>query len=557
MTHPSRRWTRTGALITAVATVAGLTVPAQAAPDSCGFALASGTQARGPYGQEGSYGWEMADLTSVSPTGRYVVFGSQASYLDPLDRNGVGDVFIKDLDTGTVRTGSLGSNDKRTTSESGAGLLSSNGRFLVFYSLSKNLHASANGWEQIYIRDLVANTTRLVSITPSGYAGNGPSYPRAVSGDGRYVVFMSSATNLRGSASAASDPDSATRQLYLRDRTSGKTSLVSVSSTEKKGNRTSHYAGISDDGRWITFASDATNLVSGDGNGATDVFIRDRANGTTRLVSITRSGGSTGSGMRSTYPKITRNGRFVLFTSRSGGLVSGDSNTRDDVFIRDLSNRTTRRVSLGNSGVQSDNHSRGWGISDDGNRVTFMSSANNFDKRARRVWDAYARDLITGKTRLYTVCDDGTIPQPTVGYSSEPVLVSGDGRRVFVQTQGWTMAPEYTELDQVFYRSFVDRSVSVISTDGPWLSDAAFAAKARLTRSSGSALASKTVSFRLLKSDRSFISGASSVTDASGDTLAQIITPVPEGWYLLETSFEGDAGWMPSRTLDWVQVDHP
>ena len=126
---------------------------------------------------------------------------------------------------------------------------------------------------------------------------------------------------------------------------------------------------ISADGRFVAFSSDATNLVPGDTNGTADVFVRDRQTGTTRRVSV-GSGGAQGNGL-SVDPAISADGRFVAFASDATNLVPGDTNGADDVFVRDRQTGTTRRVSVGSGGAQGDRVSFDPAISADGRFVAF------------------------------------------------------------------------------------------------------------------------------------------------------------------------------------------
>jgi Tol biopolymer transport system component len=177
-----------------------------------------------------------------------------------------------------------------------------------------------------------------------------------------------------------------------------KTRRVSVSSSEQQANASSGDVAISASGRFVVFHSGATNLVAHDTNGVTDVFVRDRKTGLTRRVSVA-TGGAQANGF-SGDAKISANGRFVVFNSDATNLVPNDTNNRQDVFIRDLKTKTTRRISVSSAGEQADDGSADGSISADGRFVAFESDATNLiasDGNGFR--DIFLRDRRTKTTR--------------------------------------------------------------------------------------------------------------------------------------------------------------
>src|SRR5262249_8644542 len=163
----------------------------------------------------------------------------------------------------------------------------------------------------------------------------GDSLDPALSSNGRYVVFDSIASNLvTGDGNGVFD-------VFLRDLKNATTERVSVDSSGKEGNDSSRHPAVSMGGRYVAFVSSANNLVPGDSNGAADVFVRDRQNGTTERVSVDSSG--TQSDGPSTTCAISTDGRFVAFASAADNLVAGDTNGVFDVFVRDRQNGTTER----------------------------------------------------------------------------------------------------------------------------------------------------------------------------------------------------------------------
>ncbi|HEY8112624.1 MAG TPA: hypothetical protein VII16_07120, partial [Actinomycetes bacterium] len=171
--------------------------------------------------------------------------------------------------------------------------------------------------------------TVRVSISSSERQTTGPTYCcPAISAHGRHIAFESEATNL-----VAADTNGRV-DVFVRDRFTGMTERVSVTSRGKQGNGDSGFATMSDDGRYVAFYSDASNLAAGDTNGVPDVFVRDRTRGTTHRVSLT-SGSRQANGL-SFDPNISGNGRYVAFISEASNLVPGDTNGLVDVFVRDL-----------------------------------------------------------------------------------------------------------------------------------------------------------------------------------------------------------------------------
>src|SRR5438132_452517 len=183
-----------------------------------------------------------------------------------------------------------------------------------------------------------AQTTERVSVTSGGTEGNGASLGSALSADGRFVAFDSAATDL-----VAGDTNGAT-DVFVHDRQTGTTERVSVASGGTQANNISSYPALSADGRFVAFQSDATNLVAGDTNGATDVFVHDRQTGATERVSVASGGGTQGnrnSGGFFAFPALSVDGRLVAFHSTATNLVSGDANGAYDVFVHELTVSTT------------------------------------------------------------------------------------------------------------------------------------------------------------------------------------------------------------------------
>jgi Tol biopolymer transport system component len=283
--------------------------------------------------------------------------------------------------------------------------ISADGRYVVFGSAAANLagpDANAN-WDA-FVRDLQARTTECVSVDASGHAGNGASYTdlaRAISQDGRFVVFRSDANDL-----VAGDTNGVT-DVFVRDRQSGTTECASVDSGGVSANGASSDAAISADGRFVAFTSTATNLVPGTSIVARRVFLRDLQSGTTELVSV-RIGGADADA-ESYGPSLSADGRFAAFTSWLPDLAAGDTNGRADVFVRDRQAGTTEIASLGDSGQLGNEDCLLATISPDGNFVAFESAAADLvpaDTNGFMV-DVFLRDRVAATTDLVSVSTSG------------------------------------------------------------------------------------------------------------------------------------------------------
>ena len=267
--------------------------------------------------------------------------------------------------------------------------------YVLFRSLASNLVSGDTlGHEDIFLFNRVTATTERVSVGTGGVQGNGPATSAAMSGnvaDGnpRYIVFTSAASNLvAGDTNGKND-------VFIRDRTLTTTSLVSKGIGNAAATGDSFQPVVSDDGRYVAFTSSATNLVPGDTNNASDVFVRDMVANTTQRVSVGFAGEGSGT---STAPQISANGRFVAFDSSADDLVPDDDNISYDVFVRDRTNGSLERVSVGTDGVQGEGDSETPSMSRDGRFIAFDSDAEEFSSIDGNISvDVYVRDRL-GRT---------------------------------------------------------------------------------------------------------------------------------------------------------------
>ncbi len=362
----------------------------------------------------------------MSADGRYVVFQSTATNLVAGDTNGLFDVFLRDTQTGTTILISTATGGVQGNNVSSVASVTDDGRFVFFNSSATNLVAGdTNGALDVYMRDTLTGTTTRISTASDGSQATGASQNVDVTGNGAFIGFQSTATNLAaGDSNGFSDA-------FVKNLSTGAVTRISVADDESQANGNSLVTRLSDDGNRASFVSSASNLVATDTNGAvTDVFVRDIAAGTTTLVSVS-TGGVSGDGT-SFGSSISGNGRYVVFESNATNLVAGDTNGVTDIFVRDLQTNTTTRVSAAGDGTQGNQLSSQSVISADGRYVVFMSLADNLvqgDTNGLR--DIFLKDLVTGNVTRLSVAADGT----ELNDLSNTPQISADGRYVTFQTQ--------------------------------------------------------------------------------------------------------------------------
>jgi Tol biopolymer transport system component len=326
-------------------------------------------------------GGGQANLASLDPSisadGRYVAFVSAATNLVSGDTNNVADIFVHDRQTGQTTRVSVASDGTQANNQSSDPSISSNGRYVAFASLASNLvSGDTNGAWDVFVHDRQTGETTRVSVASDGTQAIGfffGSSNPSISADGRYVAFDSWATNLV-SGDTNDKPD-----VFVHDRQTGQTTRVSVSSDGTQANNGANYPSISADGRYVAFESGATNLVSGDTNSVTDIFVHDRQTGQTTRVSVSSDGtqANEGPGWSGETSSISADGRYVAFSSGATNLVSGDTNNLVDTFVHDRQTGVTTRVSIASDGTQANGLSSPPSISADGRYVAFMSGATN------------------------------------------------------------------------------------------------------------------------------------------------------------------------------------
>ncbi len=266
-----------------------------------------------------------------------------------------------------------------------------------------------------------SGTTGRASVASDGTEGNANSFYPTLAAGGRHVVFISSASNL------TSDDESPVNDVFLHDRQTGVTELISITSDGSAANGASGQPAVSSDGRYVVFQSAADNLVDDDTNNFTDIFVRDRELGSTERVSIS-SAGLEAHGP-STNPAVSADGRFVAFQSDAVDLLPAgeDINASTDIYLHDRETGETVRVSISNTGAGGDDDSESPAISASGRYVAFHSQAKNLVPGFASAYrDVYVHDVATGSTELISIDRYGGNANDSSGSPS----ISADGRLV-------------------------------------------------------------------------------------------------------------------------------
>jgi Tol biopolymer transport system component len=365
--------------------------------------------------------WRSASSSSpagLSGDGRWIAFESYAR-LAPADTNNHCDIYALDRATGRVTLESVTSDGTALSADSLGPRLNRDGRYLVFQTMTLAADGLIIGTE-ITLRDRVQQTTKQVSLSPSGVARAGSSRHAVISDDGRIVGFTSSVTDLV----AGRDENGRLEDVYLFEVGTGRTKRVSIDSQGVQlAEGASFSPSLSADGRYVAFTStarlDGVASQSRTGRPIASVYVRDTRLGLTERVSQPATGSAPDG--HSSDPALSRDGRFVVFASEATNLVPGDRNRSTDVFLRDRQTHTTALISRGASGDPANGSSGQPIISEDGRFVGFQSQASDLIC-ARRcapdaedinlLWDVFLFDRMTG---LMTRISEG----PRGGWAEE------------------------------------------------------------------------------------------------------------------------------------------
>jgi subtilisin-like proprotein convertase family protein/Tol biopolymer transport system component len=408
--------------------------------------------------------------SSVSPDGRFVAFHSDADLTN--GASATRDVFLHDLDTG--QTALLEIRRREPVLAMGAGIvgvlsndsnaqafvhqgsssrligsrvfqlsLNTNGEVAVFDSSAQSAPGDTNGVTDVFAHDLTTGETRLVSVAGSGQAGDQSSRNPSVSGDGRFVAFQSDADNL-----VAGDTNSAT-DVFVHDRTTGATERVSLASDGTQGDRASLLPQrstrvLSSDGRFVAFESFATNLVPDDTNGAADVFVHDRLTGITERVSVA-SDGTPGNHTTYGFPlALSGDGLVVAFDSDADNLVANDDNNARDLFVRAPSTDDVGAVDLTGDGDLNDTVLQV--LDTASHQLTDLGPADIVAVSGRSAAFLRPESAVNPITRTSSDAPVD-VPQPILGPPADPtvssVIVQASGRITDVDVVGLDIAHDY------------------------------------------------------------------------------------------------------------------
>lgn len=364
----------------------------------CGAGLAGALSAQAGFtervsvGTGGTQGNGVSTFGSLSADGRYVAFSSSSSDLVAGDTNRSSDVFVHDRQLQITTLVSRASSGALANSDSLTAAISADGRWVAFESQATNLDpADVNAWIDIYLHDRLTGSTVLVSRGLSGPAGNGESADPTISADGRRIAFESAAADL-----VAGDTNGRF-DVFVFELPAGTVSRASLAGDGTQGSADSGDAWISADGSSVIFTSAAPEFAPLDTNGHHDVFVRVLATGATEVASTSAAGGF-GDGPCA-YPSCSADGRYVVFSSLAGDLVPFDTNASSDVFVRDRVLGTLERISLGSGSLQGDSGSSNPFLSWDGRFLAFRSYATNFAvPDLNGVPDIFWRDLANDLT---------------------------------------------------------------------------------------------------------------------------------------------------------------
>jgi hypothetical protein len=400
-------------------------------------------------GVQGDLGSGSGDST---PDGRYVVFASHATNLVENDSNGKSDIFLHDRDTGETIRVSVASDGSQADGDSKNPSISDDGRYIAFQSGAENLISNDinRAWSDIYLRDIISETTTLISIDSDENQKWGAASDPHISGDGNHVAF-----EFWSEFDEELDPtdNNNNQDIYVRDLVSGTTTLVSIATNGTQGNAISQNPKLSTTGRYVAFASTANTFATGDALNTWDVFVHDQATGTTTIASVS-SAGVIGNGISSNID-ISGDGRYIVFNSSATNLVANASGLLVKGYLHDLI--TGETIWIGEVGVSV--------ISANGRYiVTGEEIANLFEKTRFRIYDRESgaswpvnpsnlREVENESSTCYAISDDG---RALLFISTSDNLISNDQNGtisdIFVTDPKW-----YLDLPNQIYLPWIGR----------------------------------------------------------------------------------------------------
>jgi Tol biopolymer transport system component len=420
------------------ALLVSLAVPARSASavaleESPTLASASGD------GVKGNAGGSFPDLAA---SGTAIAFLSTSTNLDPGDTDAVTDVYVKELRSGDLVLASTSDSGAKANALSTSPAMSGDGGFVAFLSNATNLDpGDTDTTSDVYVKDIATGDVVLASTSFAGVKGDENSFDPDLSGGGERVAFLSFATNF--DPLALDGP----ADLYVKDLATGDLFLASTSSAGVDGGGVIFGPpSISRSGEYVAFITSATNLDPQDTDFRTDVYVKRISDGTLFLASTSPSG-TKGLGS-SADATVSGRGTTVAFSSLSHNLLPDDTDTVEDVYVKDILTGDLQLASTSDDGVKGNSASFNPQISGNGRWVAFTSSATNLDPGDTDPdIDIYLKDLVTGNLVLVSTSGDGSKGN---GRSFQP-SISGRGVFVAFQSEATNLHPDDGDADLDVY----------------------------------------------------------------------------------------------------------
>jgi len=450
--------------IAALATAGVLIIPGGAVAET-----APGVTELVSVSSAGVQGNQDSQRPSVSADGRFVAFASLSDNLVPDDTNVSNDIFVRDRRTGTTERVSVSSAGRQADRDSGvfngmgAPSISGDGRYVAFDSEATNLvRRDTNDTADVFVHDRLTGTTDLASVASDGTPANAGGTEPGISRDGRFIGFVSVSDNLVPDANFTAD-------VFVHDRQTGVTERISQAPNGADANSQSLFAPrLNADGRFVYFTSFASNLLEGDSdNSDVDAYLFDRQTDTT--TAITSNRGSSGSFVinHGIAAGISGDGRYLTFTTGDNTFVTPDTNNFfEDAWLVDRVTGDAVLVGVNDAGEQGDDSTFAGDVSDDGRFIALVSRSTNFGGPSNFQANVYLRDRDAGRTRIVSVASDGTEGDlPSV----EPAMTP-DGLLIAFASRASTFVPETQDFfaSDIFVRDMrAPADLSVSKSDSP------------------------------------------------------------------------------------------
>lgn len=411
------------------------------------FGQAAAANAVGNYAQEisrismaasggetdGSSSW-----VTISADGRYVAYTSAATNIVAGDTNGYVDVFLRDMVTGsTTRVSTDSQGGEAVASSSTVTAISGDGRYVLFSTSAGLDPADVNASYDDYVKDTVTGKTTMVGVSSNGTLPNASTTGYAISADGRYVLFGSTATNLvAGDTNGRSD-------IFRQDMVTGEIIRVNTTSQGVQSTQAALNGSMSADGRFVMFSSTDSGLVSGDSNGTSDLFLKDLSNGSIRLVSTNSSGVQSSAGV--TGGRLSADGKFLSFSSSDS--VFGALN-QYGAFVKNLETGEVVNAATDSNGVAQTLGLHATNLSADG-RYALITYTLHPTNPGFPLWRTRLKDLQTGSFEYVDVNSRGEGANGPQMASA----ISADGRSiVFSSAANYFVEGDTNGQTDIFYR---------------------------------------------------------------------------------------------------------